>query len=134
MALRVLVFSDDPEVRRSVCLNIGTRPAGDLDELEYVEAATQDEVIRIVDRGGNDLVILDGEAWPAGGMGIARQLKDEIRDCPPVLLLIARRDDRWLARWSRADAVQPYPLDALSLSEAAINLLRARLAGLPVLR
>ena len=134
MALKVLVFSDDAEVRRQVCLTLGTRPSRELDEIDYVEAATHLDVTRTVDGGGVDLVILDGEAWPAGGMGVARELKDEIRDCPPVLLLIARRDDRWLARWSRADAVQPYPLDALSLSETATKLLRDRLAGLPVLR
>ena len=34
-----------------------------------------------------------GEAWPTGGLGLAKQMKDELRDCPPVLVLIARRPD-----------------------------------------
>ena len=46
---------------------------------------------------------------PAGGMGICRQLKDEIYRCPPILVLIGRPQDAWLATWSRADAVGPAP-------------------------
>ncbi len=53
-----------------------------------------------VDAQRFDLVILDGEATPAGGMGIARQLKDEIYQCPPILVLIGRPQDGWLATWS----------------------------------
>ena len=43
--------------------------------------------------------VLDGEAVPAGGLGLARQVKDEIYGCPPVLVLIGRPQDSWLAAW-----------------------------------
>ena len=56
-------------------------------------------------------MVLDGEAQPAGGMGVCRQAKDEIYNCPPVLLIIGRPDDGWLATWSRADAVVSHPID-----------------------
>ena len=46
--------------------------------------------IQNMDAGGIALAILDGEAAPAGGMGIAKQLKDEIFNCPPVLVLTGR--------------------------------------------
>ena len=65
-------------------LALGRRPHPDLPELEYVEVATEPVVIQNMDAGGIDLAILDGEAVPAGGMGIAKQLKDEIYQCPPV--------------------------------------------------
>ena len=52
--------------------------------------------------------MLDGEAVP-GGMGLCRQLKDEIVRCPPILVLTGRADDAWLATWSRADGVVPAP-------------------------
>jgi DNA-binding response OmpR family regulator len=81
-----------------------------------------------MDAGGIDLVILDAEATPSGGMGIAHQLKDEIADCPPVLLLIARVADAWLATWSKAEAVVAYPVDPVRLPTAAAELLRARLS------
>jgi DNA-binding response OmpR family regulator len=127
--LRVLVYSDDANTRQKVVLALGTRPHPDLPELEYVEVATAPVVIRQMDAGGIDLAVLDGEAVPAGGMGIAKQLKDEIDDCPPILVLTGRPDDAWLASWSRAEAAVPHPLDPIRLSEAVIALLRTRLSA-----
>ena len=76
--------------------------------------ATQPAVLTAMDAGGIDLAILDGEAVP-GGMGLCRQLKDEIVRCPPILVLTGRADDAWLATWSRADGVVPHPVDPLRL-------------------
>ncbi|MEI6621970.1 MAG: hypothetical protein WCP28_08695 [Actinomycetes bacterium] len=126
--VKVLVYSDDSITRAQVRRALGRRPAPDLPFAEYVECATEPAVITLMDAGGIDLVILDGEAVPAGGMGIARQLKDEIDPCPPVLLLIGRADDAWLATWSRAEAVVAHPLDPIVLADAAAELLRHRLA------
>jgi DNA-binding response OmpR family regulator len=125
-ALRVLVYSDDVHVRQQVILALGRRPHPDLPEVTYVEVATEPVVIANLDAGGIDLVILDGEAVPAGGMGIAKQLKDEIYQCPPVLVLIGRPQDAWLATWSRADAVVSHPIDPIDLAERAAGLLAAR--------
>ncbi len=72
--LRVLVYSDDVNVRDQVRLALGVRPHPDLPKLEYVEVATEPVVIQHMDTGTIDLAILDGEAVPAGGLGIARQL------------------------------------------------------------
>ncbi len=122
----VLVYSDDVAVRERVQLAVGRRPAPDVGPIGYVEAADGQSAVRTVDAGGLDLCILDGEAWPTGGMGICRQLKDEIRNCPPVLLLVGRRDDAWLATWSRADAVVAHPIDPVVLGQAVADLLRRR--------
>jgi CheY-like chemotaxis protein len=75
-------------------------------------------------RKGFDLLILDGETSPAGGLGLSRQLKDEIYNCPPILVLVARMDDRWLATWSRADGVVAHPIDPRALVKAVLNLLK----------
>lgn len=126
--LRVLVYSDDRNVRRQVLASLGSRPDIDLPAVEYTECATEPMVIATVDAQKFDLLILDGEAVPAGGMGIARQLKDEIFGCPPILVLIGRPQDAWLATWSRADAVVPHPLEPVALAKAAAALLRRRTA------
>jgi len=132
--LKVLLYSDDAAVREQLRLAIGRRPAADLPPLEYVECATQPAVVRLLDEGGFDLVVLDAEAQPAGGLGVCRQAKDEVYDCPPMLVLIARRDDGWLATWSRADAVLVQPLDPVAAAKSAADLLRKRLNDrLPVL-
>jgi DNA-binding response OmpR family regulator len=70
-----------------------------------------------------DLAILDGETSPAGGLGVCRQLKDEIYNCPPIVVLVARLDDRWLATWSRADAVVAHPIDPRALVKAVLSLI-----------
>ena len=58
-------------------------------------------------------------------MGIAKQMKDEIYRCPPILVLTGRPQDAWLATWSRADGAVPHPIDPLQLAETVLRLLRA---------
>lgn len=123
----ILVYADDRTVRASVRLALGRRVASDLPEIALVECATYQAVIKALDAGGIDLVIMDGEATPAGGMGLCRQVKDEIANCPPVLLIVARVADAWLATWSRADGVVSHPVDPVRLPQVAADLLRRRL-------
>jgi DNA-binding response OmpR family regulator len=124
--LKVLVYSDDVTTRQQVILALGRRPHPELPEVTYVEVATEPVVIQNMDAGQIDLAILDGEAVPAGGMGIAKQLKDEIFHCPPIVVLTGRPQDAWLATWSRAEAAVPHPIDPIQLSEAVVGLLRSR--------
>ena len=126
---RVLLYSDDRTTREQVRLTLGKRLAADLPELDVFKVATQPVVLQAMDAGGIDLVILDGEAVPSGGMGLCHQLKNEVENCPPVLLLVARVADAWLATWSEADAVTSYPVDPVRLPALAADLLRTRLAA-----
>ncbi|MBN0971170.1 MULTISPECIES: hypothetical protein [unclassified Gordonia (in: high G+C Gram-positive bacteria)] len=121
--LRVLVFSNDSNTRRQVVGALGTRPDPDLPELTFVEVATAPLVFAQLDAGVVDAVIADGEATPAGGMGLAKQMKDELDPCPPVLVLLGRADDRWLADWSRADAVAVLPVDPITLPRAFVDMI-----------
>ncbi len=128
MSLKVLVFSDDAAVRTQVLSALGTSVAPELPKLEFIEVATEPVVFRELVAGGIDLVILDGEAHPAGGLGIGRQIKDEIFQAPPVIVLTGRAADGWLATWSRADGVVPQPIDPVVLADAAATLLRKRVS------
>lgn len=123
-SLKILVYSDDADTRSQVILALGRHPHPDLPEAEYVEVATEPVVLQQMDSGVIDLAILDGEAVPAGGMGIAKQMKDEIFQCPPILVLTGRPQDAWLATWSRADGAVPHPIDPLQLAETVLRLLR----------
>ncbi|SON62787.1 putative response regulatory protein [Mycobacterium simulans] len=122
--LRILVYSDNVQTREQVMRALGKRLHPDLPELSYVEVATGPMVTRQMDGGGIDLAILDGEATPTGGMGIAKQLKDELEACPPILVLTGRPDDAWLASWSRAEAAVPHPVDPIVLGRTVLGLLR----------
>ena len=121
--LRVLVYSDNARVRATVKTSLGHRPSEDISDVEIYDVATEPALIKVMDTRKFDLVILDGETSPAGGLGVCRQLKDEIFNCPPIIVLVARQDDRWLATWSRADAIVAHPIDPRALVKAALGLL-----------
>ncbi|WP_369213391.1 hypothetical protein [Streptomyces flavofungini] len=124
----VLVYSDNASTREQVRLATGRRPATDVPEVEFIECATLPAVLKQLDEGGVDVCVLDGEAKPAGGMGVCRQIKDEIFRAPPVLLLIGRPQDAWLATWSRAEAAVTLPVEPVEFADALAALLRSRLA------
>jgi len=128
-APRILLYSDDKDVRERVRLAVGARIAKGAPKIEWVEAATHAAVVAFAEEGGFDLLVLDGEAAPAGGMGVCRQLKNEIYNCPPVLVLTARPQDAWLASWSLADAVVPQPIDPIELHRAVARLLEGAVAA-----
>ena len=125
-ALKVLVFSHRPEVRADIITAVGNRPAPDLPRVSFFETGKIADVLYAADHGEIDLAILDGEAQPTGGMGLSRQLKNEIDDCPPIVIAVRRKDDRWLATWSMADAVIVHPLDPLASAETVAEVLRAQ--------
>lgn len=119
----ILLYSDDVDARAQVRLAIGRRLERGGQDITWLEAATADEVIERVQAGGPDLLILDGEADKVGGMGLSRQLKEETYDCPPILVLLGRPQDAWLASWSDADAAVSRPLDPIAVREAVVGLL-----------
>jgi CheY-like chemotaxis protein len=124
-ALSVLVYSSNATTRDTVRLAIGPRPNKDLSDVGWVECATPEAVLEAIETVELDVLILDGEAAPAGGLGLSRQIKDEYDDCPPVLVLTGRPQDAWLATWSLADAVVTHPVDPFTLAETVADLVGA---------
>jgi len=115
----IVVVSDAPWVRREVI------------------AALEDDTIREVETGDGvspavrerrpDLVITDLQVGSMGGMAIALDLRLEasagrLPDVP-VLMLLDRRADVFLARRSGAEGWLVKPLDALRIRKAARALL-----------
>jgi DNA-binding response OmpR family regulator len=131
----IIVYSDDASVRAAIKAALGKRVSDDLPEHQIEEFATGPALRAFVDRKSvsgelrADLFILDGEAVPEGGMGIARQLKDEVFNCPPVLLITGRREDAWLAAWSRAEASVIHPIDPFTLANTVADLMRSNTAA-----
>lgn len=131
MTAKIAIYSDDLSVRQAIKAALGSKLAGDL-AIETIEFATADALRLYVDQTGTkgevrvDLFILDGEAVPEGGLGVARQLKDEVFNCPPSIVLIARKSDSWLAAWSRAEASLLHPVDPFALANTVSELLQLR--------
>jgi len=108
---------------------LGDRLAADLPAVRLEEFATSNALVDALDAGGIDCLILDAESSPLGGIGLAHQVRDETVDPPPIVLLVARMVDAWLATWSQADAVVQLPVDPLTLPETVAGVIRAARAG-----
>jgi DNA-binding response OmpR family regulator len=121
----VLLYSDDITTRDAVRAAVGRRPARDVEVVRWHECATAPAVVTAVEQSRFDILILDGEAAKAGGLGLSRQLKNEIFSCPPIIVLTGRPQDSWLAAWSQADLAVPHPLDPIALTNAVATLARA---------
>ena len=121
----ILLYSDDITTRDAVRAAVGRRPAKDVEVVRWHECATADAVISSVEADRYDILVLDGEAAKVGGLGLTRQLKNEIYDCPPIIVLTGRPQDSWLAAWSLADLAVPHPLDPIALTSAVATLARA---------
>lgn len=136
-SITVLVYSQHSEVRAEVRAAVGRRPggkAGTAGRIEWVECANYSQVRNLMDSGDVDLAILDGDAQPTGGIGLARQFKNEITNCPPIIVLLLRPQDRWLAAWSQADAVIIRPIDPATAASTVAETLQAAAAAIPVIR
>jgi DNA-binding response OmpR family regulator len=120
---RILLYSDDVDTRAQVRLGVGRRLGRGEPDIRWAEVATPAAALEQAETGSYDLLVLDGEAAKVGGMALARQVKDEVFRCPPVLVLTGRPQDAWLAAWSDADAVVSQPLDPVELHDAVVGLL-----------
>ncbi len=124
LATVILVYSDDQSVRAAVSSALGTKLPGESRGHKVVDFATADALrLYLREKRKVDLFILDGEAVPEGGLGLAHALKDELIDCPPIMVIIQRPQDSWLARWSGAEAVISHPIDPFSLGQKVAELL-----------
>lgn len=123
--LQIAVFSDDASVRQSVRKALGQQLAPDLPPHVVTEFATAPALRSYIDSGKQvDLYILDGEAVPEGGLGVAKQLKDEVYNCGVVVVLVGRKSDAWLAGWSRAEGVIAHPIDPFTVASTVADIFR----------
>jgi DNA-binding response OmpR family regulator len=125
--LTIAIYSDDSSVRASIITALGTRISSDLPEHKIVEFATGPALRLYLDsKQSVDLFILDGEAVPEGGLGLARALKDEVFNCPPILAITGRVQDNWLASWSKAEEVVMHPIDPFTIASKVAGLLKSK--------
>lgn len=128
----VLVYSDNALVRAAVRRAITPSPATDIAPVEIKEFATADALKEYFsDKGSAALMILDGEASPVGGLGLAREIKDEVYNAPTTIGVIGREADRWLATWARVDGIVLHPIDPRELALESAALLRKKTIATP---
>lgn len=125
--MRILLVADHTSVVAQV-----TDAVSGWDDVDVVHVSMPYRALALLDEGAVvDVVVADNDTHPTGGLSLCREVKARGqmgRDMPPVVLLIARDQDRWLANWAQADAVVLKPADPFDLGE----VLRAVAAGQPV--
>jgi DNA-binding response OmpR family regulator len=120
----VLVAADGAWIRDQV------RTALTGPDLELIEVNRGQEVRAVVASGHPDLVILDLQIANMGGVAVAIDLHLEASGdrlpSVPILLLLDREHDRFLAKRAAADAELVKPVDPGTLRRTVKNLLGQR--------
>ena len=117
----VLVASDSRDLRHEIGAIVGSA------EIEVLEASSGPEVIEVVHETPVELVVVDMQMGSMGGMAVCLELRleESYSDVEhiPVLMLVDRRPDVFLARRSGAEGWLVKPLDPLRIRRAVHTLL-----------
>jgi CheY-like chemotaxis protein len=117
----VLVASDAPTLRREIEAVISGP------DVEVHAVRSGPEVVAFVAEETPDLVIVDMQMGNMGGMAVCLELRlqesYDAMDHVPVLMILDRRPDVFLARRSGAEGWLVKPLDPLRLRRAVHTLL-----------
>jgi CheY-like chemotaxis protein len=130
--VKALVISPDPDLRHQLGTAIGGLQRRTGEPWTSLEAVDGREGLRVAWRELPDLVVADEIASGAGAFAVTRDLKGAAEPFPgAVIIVLARSEDEWLAKWSGADAWFTKPVDPFALSDAAGDLVE-RLRKEPV--
>jgi len=132
--LTVVVYSQHPEVRADLRNAVGRRSVGNLGRINWIECSNYSQVRNELDSGEVALAVLDGDAQPTGGVGLCRQFKNEIADCPPIIVMLLRPQDKWLATWAQADAILVRPIDPVTAGDTVRRVLQESASAIPAIR
>lgn len=112
----IFVVSDDPRVRDVAGFGFGS-------SVEVTFATDAREALEIMREGIPAVVVVDMHAGSAGGFALAKDMKADPRlRRVPVLMLLQRDQDAWLAREAGAELHKTKPIDTTELVEAALSL------------
>lgn len=115
--LKLLVYSQDSDVREQVIQAVGTRLDADLPPVVWDQAATATIAQDLVHNNPYAAIVLDGETSKISGTVLSRTLLAEEDIVPPIVMLVARPQDEWLANWAGSAQVVQRPINPIDLQE-----------------
>lgn len=125
--MRILLMSADANARDLMRVSVGSIERRLGEPVSFIESENGEHGARIGLRERPDAVVADEIASRAGAFSLARDL----RGAPdpydgPIVILLERKHDVWLARWSGADAWFVRPIDPFELADRLVELISGR--------
>jgi DNA-binding response OmpR family regulator len=125
--VKALFISPDPALREQLRVALGSVERRSGERWEYLEAPDGILGLRLAWREHPDLVVADEIASGAGAFAVAKDLRGAAEPFRgSIVLILARAQDEWLARWSGADAWMTKPVDPFLLSDTVTGLVERR--------
>jgi DNA-binding response OmpR family regulator len=125
--VKALVISPDPELRAQLAVSIRSAERRTGADWSLLEAHNGILGLKIAWREDPDVVIADEIASGAGAFAVAKDLRGAASPFRGVVVLVlARKQDEWLARWSGADAWFTKPFDPFALADTVSELVDRR--------
>lgn len=125
--MRILLVSPDPSSRDLMRVAVGSLERRLGEPLAFLGAADGKEGATIGLRERPDAVVADEIASRAGAFSLAKDLRGAAEPyLGPIVILLERRHDQWLARWSGADAWFVKPVDPFALADRLVELVAGR--------
>ena len=120
----VLLVSPDPRSRESMALAVRSIERTLGSQLRFRAAANGELGIRAALRDRPDVIVADEIASRAGAFALAKELREGTAEPYEgiIVILLERKHDAWLARWSGADAWFVKPVDPFALAERVLEL------------
>ena len=120
-------MSPDPESRELMALAVRSIERRLAQELTFRAAKNGELGIRAALRDRPDIVVADEIASRAGAFALARALRDDAEPFTGVIvILLERKHDAWLARWSGADAWYVKPVDPFEVADRLLELVNQK--------
>jgi DNA-binding response OmpR family regulator len=125
--VKVLLVSPDPQTLTMMQLVVSGIERRLGETLAFVRAADGVEGLEVARRERPDAVVADEIASRAGAFSLARDLRGAFEPYPgPIVILLERRQDAWLAEWSGADAWFVKPPDPFQVADRLVQLIIPR--------
>ena len=130
--IKVLLIASDQRVRERLRLALERLEAAG-EEVEFLEAGDGNDAMVRIEAQRPDLIVVEVGVTPYGAFGITRDVKAFPETACPVIVVLERPQDEWLARWSGADALVSRPVDPFALAQVADRLVKEHRGAAPAL-
>jgi DNA-binding response OmpR family regulator len=128
--IKVLLVASDERVRDRLKLAL-ERLEVNGEEIDFIEVSDGNAAVAVAEARHPDLVVVEVGVTPYGAFGITRDIKASPQTACPVIIVLERPQDEWLARWSGADALVNRPIDPFALADVARRLIEEHRGVVP---